>query len=94
VTPEGLPVEWAKFRRLVDDTVARLKAADGDREGIETAIRRYIERGDKFGMSPMTLCDYFAISSPGIPERAGYCGFDAERMVALFERLSSERYGG
>lgn len=45
-------VEWAKFRRLVDDTVARLKAADGDRERIEAAIRRYIERGVKYIHSP------------------------------------------
>jgi hypothetical protein len=81
-------MNWAKFDRLVDDTVARLKAADGDREAIEAAIRRYIERGDKFGMSPMVLWDYFAISSPGIPERAGYCGYECEQMVATFQRLS------
>jgi hypothetical protein len=91
---EGLRVEWAKFRRLVDDTVARLKAADGDRERIEAAIRGYIERGDKCGMSPMILWDYFAISSPGIPERAGYCGAECELMTAVFGRLSKERFGG
>jgi hypothetical protein len=87
-------VEWAKFRRLVDDTVARLKAADGDRERVESAIRRYIERGAKFGMSPMVLWDYFAISSPGMPERAGYCGDECDRIVAVFDRLSKERFGG
>lgn len=87
-------MEWAKFRRLVDDTVARLKAADGDSERIETAIRRYIEQGNKCGMSPMILWDYFAISSPGIPERAGYCGVECEQMVAVFDRLSKERFGG
>jgi hypothetical protein len=87
-------VEWAKFRRLVDDTVVRLKAAEGDRERIEAAISRYIERGDKCGMSPLVLWDYFAISSPGIPERAGYCGYECEQMVAVFDRLSHERFGG
>ena len=87
-------MQWAKFRRLVDDTVARLKAADGDREGIEAAIRRYVERGDGCGMSPMILWDYFAISSPGIPERAGYCGYEGEQMIAVFDRLSRERFGG
>ena len=87
-------MEWAKFGKLVEDTIARLKAADGDREGIEAAIRRYIDRGDKFGMSPMTLWDDFAISSPGIPERAGYCGADCEQMVAVFDRLSKERFDG
>jgi len=45
-------VEWAKFRRLVDDIVARLKAANGDREVIEAAIRCYIDHGEKFGASP------------------------------------------
>jgi hypothetical protein len=87
-------VEWAKFRRLVSDTVARLKAADGDRERIESAIRRYIERGDKLGMSPLILWDYFAVNSPGIPEQAGYCGYESERLVAVFDRLCKERFGG
>ena len=41
-------MEWAKSRKLVDDTVAHLKAADGDREGVEAAIRRYLERGHTF----------------------------------------------
>jgi hypothetical protein len=87
-------MEWARFRRLVVDTVARLKAADGDREKIEAAIRRYIERGDSYGMSPTILWDYFAISSPGIPQRAGYCGVECEQMTTVFERLSTERFGG
>ena len=87
-------MQWARFRRLVDDTVARLKAAGGDREGIEAAIRQYIERGDGCGMSPMILWDCFAIRSPGIPERAGYGGVECDRMVATFDRLSGERFGG
>jgi hypothetical protein len=87
-------VQWAKFRRLRDDTVARLKAADGDRERIESALRRYIWRGEALGASPYVLWDFFAISSPGIPERAGYCGYECEQMVAVFERLSKERFGG
>ena len=44
-------------------------------------------------MSPYVLWDYFAISSPGIPKQAGYCGYDVERMNALFERLMGEKYG-
>lgn len=87
-------MDWAKFRRLADDIVARLRAADGDWEGIEAAVRRYVERGDKLGASPYDLWDTFAISSPGIPERAGYCGHDCERIVATFDRLSRERFGG
>ena len=85
-------MQWAKFRKLKDDTAVRLKAASGNHEGIEAAIRRYIEEGDKFGMSPMILMDYFAISSPGIPERAGYCGYEREQMVAIFDRIAAERF--
>ncbi|WP_020467826.1 hypothetical protein [Zavarzinella formosa] len=87
-------MQWAKFHKLVDDTVARLKLADGDREKIEAAIRRYIERGDGYGMSSHDLWDFLAISSPGIPERAGYCGVECEQMVTVFDRLSKERFGG
>ncbi len=86
-------MNWAAFSRLVDDTVARLRAADGDQEGIEAALRRYIDRGVKHVHSPFILWDYFAISSPGIPERAGYCGYECEKMVALFDRLTGERFG-
>jgi hypothetical protein len=87
-------MEWDKFRRLVDDSVARLRSAEGDPQRIESAIRRYIERGNRLGMSPMILRDYFAISSPGIPEKAGYCGAESEQMVAVFDRLSEDRFGG
>jgi hypothetical protein len=86
-------MEWARFKRLVDETIARLKAAAGDREKIQSAIGRYLERGSKLGMSPMILWDYFAIRSPGIPQWAGYCGYECEQMVAVFDRLSKERFG-
>jgi hypothetical protein len=89
----GEPMRWGKFHHLVDHTVARLRSADGDREKIEAAIRWYIERGDELEMSPMILWDYFAISSPGIPEKAGYCGYESEQMVAVFDRLSKDRFG-
>ena len=87
---EGM--EWDKFRRLIDNTVTRLRNAEGDREKIEAAIRRYLNQGYKYVMSPMILWDYFAISSPGIPERAGYCGCDVEQMVAVFDRLSKAKF--
>jgi hypothetical protein len=87
-------MEWPKFRRLVEDTVSRLKAADGDRDRIETAVRRYIERGDKYGMSPTLLWDYFAINSPTIPERAGYCGYEGEKIIAVFDQMTKARFGG
>jgi len=42
----------------------------------------------------MILWDCFAISSPGIPKRVGDCGYECEQMVAVFDRLSRERFGG
>jgi hypothetical protein len=87
-------MEWAKFRRLADDTVARLRAADGDWEKIEAAIRRFLERGKKYGMSPAVLWDYSAVSSPSIPGQAGYGGFECETMVGVFGRLSPAKFGG
>jgi hypothetical protein len=86
-------MNWDKFRKLVDDTVSRLRSAEGDRERIEAAIRRYLNQGNKYVFSPMILWDYFAISSPGIPEKAGYCGAECEQIVAIFERLSREKFG-
>jgi hypothetical protein len=87
-------VQWAKFHKLVNETVARLKAADGDRERIEDSIRRYIERGDKLGAPPYDLWDFFSISTPGIPELAGYCGAESEQMEAVFARVTKEQFGG
>jgi hypothetical protein len=85
-------MDWDKFHRLIGDTITRLQNAEGDREKIESAIRRYLNQGYKHVMSPMILWDYFAISSPSIPERAGYCGYEAEQMVAVFDRLSKEKW--
>ena len=86
-------MDWGKFHRLVDDTVSRLRLADGDREKVESAIRRYLDLGFKYVLSPMVLWDYFVISSPGIPERAGYCGDECEQMVAIFGRMSKAKFG-
>jgi hypothetical protein len=78
--------------RLIEDTVARLREADSDQEAIESALRNYIDTGDRLNLSPYVLWDYFAISSPGLPEQAGYCGYDVERMNSLFERLMGEKF--
>lgn len=86
-------MNWDRFRQLVEDTVSRLRSADGDREKIETAIRRFINQGYRNIKSPLTLYDYFSISSPSLPEKAGYCGYEAEQMIAVFERLCHEKFG-
>jgi hypothetical protein len=85
-------MEWDSFHRLVGNTVTRLGAAEGDRDKIEIIIRRYLNQGYKYVMSPMVLWDYFAISSPSIPERAGYSGYEAQQMIAIFDRLSKEKF--
>lgn len=85
-------MNWDKFDQLVEETVCRLREAVGNRERIETVIRHYLDQGFKYVVSPMILWDYFAISSPGIPEQAGYGGDEAEQIVAIFDRLSKEKF--
>jgi hypothetical protein len=90
-------VEWVdrlKYDLLKSGTVARLKAAHGGRAGLEAILRRYLELGHQLGASPEDLWESFAIRWPNIPERAGYDGDECEQLVALFDRLSRERFGG
>ncbi len=85
-------MDWDKFRRLVADTVTRLRAADGDAEKIDSAVRHYLDQGYKYVLSPMILWDNFAVSSPGIPEKAGYCGAEAEKITLVFQRLAEKKF--
>ena len=87
-------MDWEKFSLLVQDTIFRLREADGDRDKIEAAIRCYLDLGNNYVHSPTILWDCFAISSPGIPEKAGYCGYECEQIVAIFGRLSNEKFRG
>lgn len=57
-------MQWSRFHRLVDETVARLRNAEGDREKIEAAIHRYLGLGHRQGISTMVLWPSFVISSP------------------------------
>jgi hypothetical protein len=52
----------------------------------------YLNQGHKYVMPAMILWDYFAISSPSLPEQAGYCSYEAEQMVTTFDRLSKEKF--
>jgi hypothetical protein len=85
-------MDWVAFELLVEDTVSRLRVAAGSCAKVRAAIRHYINRGDALGMSPMILWDYFAISSPGIPERAGYDEADRKSAVGVFEELSAAKF--
>ncbi len=44
-------------------------------------------------MSPLELWDYFAISHPGLPMRAGYGEHEFERIDAVFSSLMEQRFG-
>ena len=66
------------------DTAERIRTACGDRTAIIAAIDRFLDFGDAGDYSPAVLWDYFATSSPTVPEVAG-CDPDAEdRVIRIF----------
>jgi hypothetical protein len=81
-----------EVNHLLDETIAHLKEAKGDDLLTAEAIRRYIEQGEVIELSPLELRDYFAISHPGLPMRAGYAEHAIERIDAIFSSLMEERY--
>jgi hypothetical protein len=70
-----------------------LQQAKGNPTKIRAAIRQYINQGNKLIHSPMILWDYFAISSPGIPEQAGFSTEETEEAIAIFGDLSDAKFG-
>lgn len=84
-------MEWDDFHLLVDETVSLLQAARGDAFKTEQAIRQYLERGSSDLQSPYVLWDYFAISSPSMPRRAGYDDYEEYQAIELFARLLKAR---
>ena len=85
--------EEQQVHEFLDDTVAALRAATGDMQRIEIAIRTYCQRGRELDMSPMELWDYFAISYPGLPEKAGYSEAQIEETENRFQRVTNELWG-
>lgn len=85
--------ELRAVRQLLKTTVEALRAARGDTKKLTVAIDRYLEQGSALECSPMTLWDYFAISSPGLPEKAGYRGAEVQAVEKLFEKRSKRRFG-
>lgn len=85
--------EFKELDRLLNDTIKDLKAASRDPVRERAAIKRYLERGQQLELSPYECWDYFAISSPGIYGEAGYKDLEAERIVKLFETISTEIFG-
>jgi len=80
--------------RLLQETVARLASAKGDEGRVAQAIRQYLSEGSSLHMSPTELWDYFAISTPGLPEEAGFDAAETERAVEVFSMLADEAFRG
>jgi hypothetical protein len=79
-------------KQFLKATVKALREARGDTKKLTRAIDAYLEQGDALDYSPSRLWDYFAISSPGLPEKAGYRGAEIEAADKLFEKRSEKRY--
>ncbi len=79
---------------LLSKAIDRFRDARGSREKIKKAIEQYLEEGDAIEMSPLELRDYFDISSPGLPEKAGFSLQELDEASELFTEVSSARYRG
>lgn len=86
-------LEARAVREFLEATVKALEAARGSARKLQTAIDSYIEAGTSLELSPSELWDHFAVSSPALPEQAGYSGAELERAVKLFAKLSKKRFG-
>ena len=80
----------AALDRLLDGTVEQLRLARGDLPRQREAIRVYLSEGSAADRSPSELWDYFDISTPGLPELAGYDAAEVERAVELFREESDQ----
>ena len=83
--------------KAIDDLlarmVARLRDAHGNPAKVKSAIEQYLQEGDALEMSPLELRDYFDISSPGLPETAGFTSSESNEASELFDEVGSARYG-
>lgn len=75
------------------DTAARARAANGDRAVIVVAIERFLDFGDASEYSPAELWDFFATSSPTVPEMAGCDSTAEDRVIRIFSTCTHARYG-
>jgi hypothetical protein len=76
-------VEW-----LVDATVEALKSAKGDPPRVRAAVEEYLTRGYAASLTSDELTDFFCTDTPGILDRAGFDGVDAEEAVAAFDGIN------
>ena len=74
-------------------TVRRLRDTKGNDSELHSTIELYLTEGSALEVSPSELWDYFDVSSPGLPEEAGFSPDEQKRAVEMFSRQSSERFG-
>jgi hypothetical protein len=81
-------------------TAERLRAATGPRDAIVAAIEQFLDEAESIVdegklrvYSPSALWDHFAISSPSIPEMAGYDTQGRDRIVRIFSTVAHKRWG-
>jgi hypothetical protein len=75
------------LERLQDETVAGLKAANGQTDPLRPVIMSYLKRGYELGLSPSELTDFFCVSTPSIVEAAGYTDTSGDSVVSLFDEV-------
>ena len=85
-------MDWAKFHFLVNDTIARLTTAAGDRKEIEACLRRYVQKAQKLKVPEKVLRDYLSVNSPSMLQRADYGEIESEKIVIVFDRLMQEHF--
>ena len=84
--------ERRALSQFLKATVKALREARGNTTKLTAAIDQYLEQGTLLECSPLELWDHFAISSPGLPEKAGYKRAEVEAAEKLFEKRSKKRF--
>jgi hypothetical protein len=90
--------EQAETHRRIDTlrqkTVAKLRAAAGERNLIAVAIRQFLDEGMDIVYSPSALWDHLSISHPDLTTQAGYDKTERERIIRIFGTVAWEKFGG
>lgn len=84
--------EARALTRFLKKTVKDLAAARGNAPNTAAAIDAYLEEGSALGCSPSELWDHFAVSSPGLPEKAGFSGAELKAVLRSYAKRSKQRH--
>ncbi len=78
-------VAWLSAR-----TSEEFRGARGDAVRQKTALLRFYQTGLRANLTVGELIDFIAVSSPSIPERAGYTDDEGDAVIAVSDRLTDE----